>query len=130
MIILESYKDSNPSSSHFSTSDVKMKFYRTKAVRCKLIGNSTTIALSLSLAGCNNSAVTIIPCAEGGSDAGYICVDSEASSGLANIPGEAIAMPNQQVPVLGTVGSDNFVATSGFLTSKTFFFTIIIITFC
>ena len=57
------------------------KFFTRLNNKTAKTGSGITIALSLTA--CNDSSVTLIPCADTGAEYGYICVDS-AVSGTTN----------------------------------------------
>ena len=92
---------------------------RAKFLKKPDLKNKSTIALTLSLAACNGSTTPIDPCSDANGVSEFICVDSELSSSSQDATSSTIQMSSNQLPVYGTTEADTFVATSGFLTSRT-----------
>ena len=92
---------------------------RSKFLKKTNLKNKSTIALTLSLAACNGSTTPIDPCSDTNEVSEFICGDSELSSGAHDATLSTIQMTSNQSPVYGTIEADTFVATSGFLTSRT-----------
>ena len=80
--------------------------------------NGSVLTIAISLAACNNSSIDVTPTTPCDSSLGVICLDDELLSGSANILESSIQLPSDQTPVSGTTGSDSFIASSGYLTSR------------
>ena len=83
------------------------------------VHKGSTIVFAISLAACNSSTVPVESCSDSEALSGIICLDNELTNTSNGALINTIDMPTNQIPVLGTLESDNFVASSRFLTNKT-----------
>ena len=80
--------------------------------------NSSVLTIAISLAACNNSSIDVTPTTPCDNSLGVICLDDELLNASTNILESSIQLPSDQTPVSGTTGSDSFIASSEYLTSK------------